>query len=272
VVFAGILVFSLCLSGCGYNLEYRLPKGDVSKYALKTVSSSTNTMGANKVTIKQEMEAEITQKIVNVDKDSNLSMEVSYGNIKTTTEQDGKPVQTPPVKDTNFEMKMSKKGKLLDFVGDDPFMEENMKKFSDMKAILPDKTIKVGEIWKNSDSMDIPFPPPAGTLSLKQNVDNVYTFESVETVKKVKCAKIKIETNITQKLDPEKSKAAKDSIDYTGKGTITGYFYFGIGKGKIIKTNTDMTMNSILTVKEGGKGPQKVSNDVKSSMNMELAD
>lgn len=272
LVVIGFLLFCLTLSGCGYDLRYGLVKDETLKYKLETdVTTTGMALDGSKINNKQTVQTDITQKVTDVKKEKKtgepqITMEVEYSNTKITAEANGKPVPTSPVKDTSFEMVINDKGKLVDFTGENVYMEEFIKKFSGMEAVLPNKRVKKGETWENNDSAEIPFPPPTGTLKMKQEVKSTYTFENTEKIGKLNCAKIKIDTTINQKLDPKEAK----TLGFEGKGKIEGYFYFGIDKGRVVKTTTDTTMTGTITVMQPKKSPIKRSNEVKSKMTMEL--
>lgn len=277
VLFAALIFVSFIFTGCGkkeISLEYNLPKGEESKYKIKSDSTVTTTSPDNKkISIKTSTQAEISQKVKSVEKDGNFVMEVTYNNMKVTLEREGKTQDLPTggIDGKSVSMKMSKRGKLLEFEGGELGAgADNVKQLGQMNAVFPEKSLKIGESWENHDSMSNPIPIPGADIKMVQNIDSKYTLTSVEKVNDIECAKINIESKIT--LKTEKGKDADKNpvkIDGNGEGNVKGTLYFAINKGRVVKADMSVSMVNSMTIQEKDK-KQSTSHKIESSMAMEL--
>ncbi|MDQ7822095.1 MAG: DUF6263 family protein [Candidatus Eremiobacteraeota bacterium] len=272
-----ILIIALLvipMAGCGkkvVNLEYRLPKDDLSKYKISTSSTINTTASDGKnSTMKTTTDAEISQKVKDVSKTGDLVLDVTYNNVKITLERDGK-TQTMPtgaLDGKTVNMKMSKKGKLLEVEGEEIDSGGGMKQLSQMNAVFPDKPVKIGDTWENTDTSDIPLGAPE--LKMVQKVTSKYTFQSIEKMNNIECAKVTVAATLNQEVQKGKDvDKLPVKIDGKGEGKVDGTFYFGITKGKVVKAEMIMDMDNTMNIQQKAK-KASTSTKVKMNMSMEL--
>jgi hypothetical protein len=270
-----LLLCSLAGTGCKQEVKlgYNLPKDDVSVYKLKIITDEHITLLPDNKNIsgKQTFEAEVTQKVTNIDKDGNLTVEMTYNNLKQVVEADGKTQEIPTGKNEgkSVSMKMSKLGKILDYqTEDDNDSSENLKQLGQMNAVFPAKPLAVGASWDDESEQKLPFPKGMD-ISIVQKIKNNYKLEALEKLNKLDCAKISLDSTITRKLE-KGAKAAKVPIENKGQGELKGTLYFGVKKGKIVKTEMKSTMNGTATVPVAKDKTQKISTKSETTMTMEL--
>jgi hypothetical protein len=272
----GMFLCLVALTGCKreVTLGYKLPKDDVSVYKLKIVTSEHITLlpDNKNVSGKQTFEAEVTQKVTNIDKEGNLTIEMTYNNLKQVVEADGKTQEIPTGKNEGKQvtMKMSKLGKILDYqTEDDTDSSENLKQLGQMNAVFPAKPLQIGATWDDESEQKMPFPNKGSDISFNQKIKNRYKLEAIEKINKLECAKISLDSTITRRL--EKGPKSKNiPIDNKGQGELKGTLYFGVKKGKIVKTEMDSTINSNATVPVSKDKTQKITTKSETTMTMEL--
>jgi hypothetical protein len=293
---AGLFLFILALGGCGKKdmlLEYRMPKGEEVKYKIKTTDSATSSMSggpsatkpgdaATTNQVKQILEAEISQKVKDVDKEGIMTIEVTYNNFKLTVERDGKSQEIPTaaMEGKSVTMKMNKRGKIIEMEGEDGSATTgSMNQMNQTNAIFPEKAVKLGETWENKDNKT-EIPIPGVDAKIVQNIESTFTLDSIEKVDKVECAKISMKSTVTQKTEKQKPKSTTGSgnttppppavsIEGKGEGKVSGTIYFALNHGKIVKYTSEMTMTNAMTLSQGSR-KQSTTNKMQRSMTMEL--
>ena len=131
-----------------------------------------------------------------------------------------------------FEMVLSKLGKELSFTNLDNLKYEIMAGqergvSSDFKLLFPDlseKALKVGDKWTSYDTLDA----DEGGVKLHMELEINNTYEGVETINGVECAKITADTKGTMS-----GSGNQGGMSFTMSGTSTGQdnWYFDFKSG-----------------------------------------
>gem|GEM_PF-2026040 len=265
----------LFLVGCGkstVDLQYKMGKGDESLYKLKSTQAMTMTLpeGKNKKR-KVLSQMEYTEKVKDVDKQGNLTIDVTYQNIKASEEMDGQTLELPTgtFEGKTVNMKMNKRGKVLEYEGDKiDNTPEDMKQYFNRSTEFPDKQLKIGETWDDNKTNEVPLP--GGLMKMVETRNTKYTLAGIEKVNNLECAKISFSSKIDQKLQKgENADKAPTQFDQTGNGEAKGTYYFALKKGRIIKSDAELNMSTTMTISQKDK-KQTASQKVNQTTSIEL--
>lgn len=230
-------------------LEYKMPEGrsltyknteetgQVMEVMGQSVDSSTT--GGGTFTFKAKGR-----------KDQNFLLGVTLDDMSLTVtgpQGDLSPDLTS-VKGKSFDMVLSPLGSEVDVSGAEAITYTTANGTSNVAAgfklffpDLPGKPIKVGDTW----------PSTAGTetksqgMSIRMDFQNVNTFEGLETVDGMECARIK--SQVTATFSGTGNQQGMDmAISGTGKGT--DLWYFAVKEGIYVKSASDLTMELAITV------------------------
>lgn len=270
-----VSVLFLFLTGCGkstVDLQYKMSKNDESLYKLKSTQSMTMTMpeGKNKKR-KVTSQMEYTEKVKDVDKQGNLTVDVTYKNIKASEEMDGQTLELPTgtFEGKTVNMKMSKRGKVIEYEGDKiESTPEDMKQYFNKSTEFPDKPLKIGESWDDNKTNEVPMP--GGNMKMVETRNTKYTLDGIEKINNMECAKISFTSKIDQKLQKgEGADKAPAQFDQSGKGDAKGTYYFALKKGRIVKSDAELNMTTSMTISVKDK-KQTASQKVNQTTSIEL--
>jgi hypothetical protein len=275
LLFSLLLVSIFFLTGCGkstVDLQYRMAKNDESLYKLKSTQTMTMTLpeGKNKKR-KVTSQMEYTEKVKDVDKQGNLTIDVTYKNIKASEEMDGQTLELPTgaFEGKTINMKMNKRGKVIEYEGDKiDNTPEDMKQYFNRSTEFPEKPLKIGESWDDNKTNEVPMP--GGAMKMIETRNTKYTLDGIEKVNNIECAKISFTSKIDQKLQKgEGADKAPTQFDQSGKGEAKGIYYFGLKKGRIVKSDATLDMSTTMTISQKDK-KQSASQKVSQTTSIEL--
>jgi len=275
LLFSFLLVSIFFLTGCGkstVDLQYRMNKNDESLYKLKSTQTMTMTLpeGKNKKR-KVTSQMEYTEKVKDVDKQGNLTIDVTYKNIKASEEMDGQTLELPTgaFEGKTINMKMNKRGKVIEYEGDKiDNTPEDMKQYFNRSTEFPEKPLKIGESWDDNKTNEVPMP--GGAMKMIETRNTKYTLDGIEKVNNIECAKISFTSKIDQKLQKgEGADKAPTQFDQSGKGEAKGTYYFGLKKGRIVKSDATLDMSTTMTISQKDK-KQSASQKVSQTTSIEL--
>lgn len=149
----------------------------------------------------------------------------------------------------SFEMTLSATGKELDITGADLIQyavgaagQRSVK--PDFQAIFPDlpgNPVKIGDTWTTADTLDV----DESGMKLKLATTYVNTFEGVETLDGVECARIRSATTGTVTGEGEQQ-GAPVVVDSKMEGT--DLWFFAYKQGMLAKLTSELSMNGNVTV------------------------
>lgn len=253
-----LAVAAVMLPGCAAKkapagapaMAYKLAEGKPVAY--RNVQTATQTM-------------EVMGQSMNIETRKTMIFTVTPGEMKTagqhltvtidsidagmTMPQGDFTADTAPVLGKTFEMTLSATGKELDITGADviqygvgPAGERSIK--PDFQAIFPDLSaspVKIGDTWTNTDTVDV------DEAGMKLRIASVYvsTFEGVEPLNGIECARIRAAVTGTVKGEGEQQ-GAPVVIDSQTEGT--DLWLFALKLGTLAKYTSDLSMNGTVTV------------------------
>lgn len=236
----------VALTGCSKPVEikYSFEKGEI--YTSKAVSKiSMESTGAQPMNMDMDYDFAMSTTVDNIDKDGNTDISIKYDDIsmkfnakdpaqKAMFDGMSEQVNTQMkslIDTVKLTAKVSKDGKVSDFKGLEAFgpsASSMTSSFNSMSGVGKTGTIKEGDTWKLSQSIDTPEGP--------LNVD----FD-------MKCDKIddqKIYVSGTGKMSTDKDKANSMKADITFKSELAKDNAF------VAKTTMDMKMSIAPTPEE----------------------
>ena len=241
----------------GLILEYRMPQDQTLKYQF------TSHMIQDMEVMGQSMQNIIDLNLLfstiskGLDKSNHLLL-VTVDSAKSDVEspQGNLSPDMSPVFGKSFHLTLSPLGKELKMTGGDtitysmgPGGERTLT--SNFQTIFPDlagKPIKVGDTWTSNDTIDV----KEGGMDMKMTFVSVNTFQGLETVAGLECAKITAKT--TGKLEGEGEQMGANLYfegDIEGKDT----WYFAYKKGIFVKSISDGLTEGNIAV----TGPQNMT-------------
>lgn len=244
----------------GFNLQYRLEKGQELKYEFKTKasqktqipnqaqSSEDETFIAFTMTGSQANDPDKRMGRITIDDFSMISVQTAMGET-AEIERD-----VSNVTGKSFNLTFTPKGKELDFAGIEEItidmgpMEggvRNVKEqFIDVLPDLPDKPVKVGEPWTSTIESDLPMR----SYSVKTTSEVTSVIEGTETVGGFECLKIGSKSKSVLEGSGEVMK-----LPFALKGDTTGdgIWYFAYKEGFFVKSTADFTMDLKIIISAG---------------------
>jgi hypothetical protein len=268
IALAASVIAILALAGCaakttapaaapkapaGTVLEYKMPAGRVLTY------TNTEEMGQIMEVMGQTVDAHTKGGgtftfSAKGKKDQNLLLGVTIDDMSVTITGpmgDQSPDMST-VKGKSFDMVVSPLGSEIDVSGAEAITYQSANGTSNVapgfKLFFPDlpgKPLKVGDTWPSSAAAD----DTSGGMSLKLGFQYVNTFEGLETVDGMECARIKSDYTVT--LSGTGSQQGMD-MALTGTGKGTDLWYFAVKEGIYLKATSDGTYELSISVSAAG--------------------
>jgi hypothetical protein len=230
-------------------LEYKMPEGRTLTY--KNTESSGQVMDVMGQTVDTTTTGggTFTLKAKGL-KDKNFLLGVTIDDMSSTIsgpQGDMSPDMTP-VKGKSFDMVLSPLGSEVDVSGAEAITYTSPNGTGNISAgfklffpDLPGKPIKVGDTWESAGGAD----DKTESMNVRMDFKNLNTFDGLETVDGMECARIK--SAVTATITGTGNQQGMDmAISGTGKGTDV--WYFAIKDGIYIKSTSDMSMEMAVTV------------------------
>ncbi|MFH1454699.1 MAG: DUF6263 family protein [Armatimonadota bacterium] len=282
LVILSCLVFALssCTTGPKeISLCYNLSKGDILNYDIEIENTMTMNIPIKGMetspSVTMNMKADYTQRVFDIDKDGNITMEGEI-TIKEAAMKQGDKVKPVPLKEKDkkpvkFRMKMNKYGKTLEFnaeEGDNKFLKIN-DMMNNISGFAPEHPIKVGQTWKKNQKIEFPVKG-INPMTVDYNMD--YIFEKIEKFNDTNCALITINGTFDEQLAPKdkKEELKREDFDVTVNGKLNGKIYWGIKRGIPVKMDTGLAMQSSLSAKDKKGETQTFSMDMDMNIIMTL--
>ena len=178
-----------------------------------------------------------------------------------TTPEGGFTADVSSVLGRSFEMYLSTVGKELDITGADVIQyslgaagQRGVK--SDFQTIFPDlagSPVTIGGTWTTTDTIDV----DESGMVLKIASESLNTFEALESLNGIECARIRTTTTGTIVGEGEQQ-GALAKIDTQTEGT--GLWYFDHQSGMLAKWISDLSIKGTVTV-GGAQGMQIPMNE-----------
>lgn len=220
-------------------LEYKLSKGDISKY-ITTLETITEIKGINETkNTSSFMEINTTQKILNILPEDVMEAEILVDSAMLL--RDGKEY-TIPEKNERYTLKMKRNGAIIEIKGRQGAGDTTHSPF-------PEDEISPGDRWSGKNTIPVPGTDKSIILVSYNKL------EGFEQINGYDCAKITL-------LIPETTVPVQEGIEQTVK--VEGNTFFDYLHGRLIKTygETKTIMNL--------PGDQSITTVTK--MNMEIKD
>jgi hypothetical protein len=234
-------------------LEYKMPEGRTLTY--KNTQESGQVMDVMGQTVDSSTTAggTYTFKAKGL-KDKNFLLGVTIDDMTTTVsgpQGDLSPDLTS-VKGKSFDMVLSPLGSEIDVSGAEAITFTSANGTSSVAAgfklffpDLPGKPVKAGDTWESAGGVD----QKSESMNVRLDFKNLDTFDGLETVDGMECARIK--SQVTATISGTGNQQGMDvAISGTGKGTNT--WYFAIKDGIYVKSTSDMTMEMAISVSAAG--------------------
>lgn len=253
------------------NLEYRLNKGDISKYKI-ILTNNVEEKGI----VSTKAERTITEQIINVD----CTQEVKEIKLDGTMEMAGtftsfnEAIPQEVVKNLagkKFFYRLNKKGEVLNFIPPQdvygaPFTVDLLTAiFEHFQPRLPEKEVSVGNTWLSN--LEISAPRPAeGKIFGNFN----YTLAGIEKIGKISCAGITFWGTFISSLA---ARRGDKTVEINIIGSSEGKTYISIADGKVVKTDENLTLNIITgttSTSEGKTETTHLQTIIKTDVNGEL--
>jgi hypothetical protein len=231
----------------GVLLEYKYPEGKTFKYISDTkVVQDLDVNGQSMlVNISMYMGCEVKAARKTGD---NLNLEIIIDSMAQNVESPHGTAGGPivDVKGKSFNMVISPSGKTVD-IGEAAKVvyniegsgENNMvQAFLNYFPALPKKIVNPGDTWVSNDTINSKAP----TNTMWMPVESKFTFEGMETVDGIECAKITADLSGIRKMTTQSQGM---EIHTAGPYTGTQVLYFALKDGYLVKEtiNTKMTGN-----------------------------
>ena len=205
-------------------LRFQPGKGENFVYSLLSEGTMTQSVMGMEQVVNSKTEVRYSYFIQNVSKDGEVEILISVDTIKTNVKSQNPPLDTTFVIPSGFKFKqvLNKFGKGISFeileMKELPLpggADRRIDRRSYLHNIVfPEGKIKPGDSWDFS-SIDTT-SGREGTTVVKTK--GKYTYDGVETVNQIKCARLKLDANFS----------------ISGQGTIQGMNYGLEGEGKIV--------------------------------------
>jgi hypothetical protein len=183
-------------------------------------------------------------------KDQNLLLGVTIDDMSMTISGptgDLSP-DLSPVKGKSFDMVISPLGSEVDVSAAEAITYQSANGTANVASgfklffpDLPGKPLKVGDTWPSSAAAD----DTSGGMNIKMGFQYVNTFEGLETVDGMECARIK--SDYTSTLSGTGNQQGMDMV-LTGTGKGTDLWYFAVKEGIYLKATSDATYELSIAV------------------------
>jgi len=157
-----------------------------------------------------------------------------------------------PVKGKSFDMVLSPLGIEVDASAAEAITYESANGTSNVAPTfklffpdLPDRAIEIGDTWTSAATAD----DTSGGMNIKLGFENVNTFEGLEIVDGMECARIK--AAVTSTISGTGSQQGMDmALSGTGKGSET--WYFAVKEGIYVRSVSELTYDMSIAVSAMG--------------------
>jgi hypothetical protein len=231
-------------------MEYRLP--DAKPVIYRQDQSGTQTMEIMGQYVNMDTRKAMTYTIVPGEvKDSGQRLTITIDSLQAgvTTPQGDFSADAASVLGKSFDMTLSATGKELDMTGAEVIQysigaagQRSIK--PDFQAIFPDlagNAVKIGDTWTSADTVDI----EEGGMKLRIATANVSTFEGLETMDGLECARISTAGTGTVKGEGEQQGAA---VVLDSQMKSTDLWFFAYKQGMLARWTSDVSMEGTITV------------------------
>lgn len=230
-------------------LEYKMPAGRVLTYKIsedmsqimdimgQTMDTFTKSGGTNTFSAKGR-------------KDKNLLLGVTIDDMFITINSpmgDMSP-DLSPVKGQSFDMVLSPLGSEVDVSGAEAITYASASGMTDVsigfKLFFPDlpgKPLQVGDTWNSSSGAD----DKSEEMAVRMDFQYVNTFEGLETVEGMECARIK--SQVTSTISGTGTQQGME-LTMSGTGTGTDIWHFAVKEGIYVKSMSDLTFDMTIMV------------------------
>lgn len=237
----------------GTVLEYKMPAGRTLTYTnIEEMSQVMEVMGQ---TVDAHTKGGGTFTLSAKGKrDQNLLLGVTIDDMSMTITGpmgDQSPDMST-VKGKSFDMVVSPLGAEIDVSGAEAITYQSANGTSNVAPgfrlffpDLPGRPLKVGDTWPSSAAAD----DTSGGMNIKMGFQYVNTFEGLETVEGMECARIK--SDYTATLSGTGNQQGMD-MALTGTGKGTDLWYFAVKEGIYLKATSDATYDISISVSAAG--------------------
>ncbi|HSA94970.1 MAG TPA: hypothetical protein VLJ16_02885 [Acidobacteriota bacterium] len=230
-------------------LEYKMPQGQTLTYKNTEQSGQVMDVMGQTVDTTTTGGGTFTLKAKGL-KDKNFLLGITIDDMSSTIsgpQGDMSPDMTP-VKGKSFDMVLSPLGSEVDVSGAEAITYTSPNGTGNVSAgfklffpDLPGKPVKVGDTWESSGGAD----DKSENMNIRMDFKNLNTFDGLETVNGMECARIK--SAVTATISGTGNQQGMDmAISGTGKGTDV--WYFAIKDGLYVKATSDLSMEMAVTV------------------------
>lgn len=250
-----------------YELKYQMAKG--TKFTMKSAgeaNSITDQMGTEMIADIYG-DAEDIYVVLSADNGGGLTMELEFGkrsqNVDSTAGSDstdfsellGKKVKfilLPNGKVEGFEG-FESLPEIMTSTGDEMTTETYILGMKTTFPLLPDKPVKFGDSWTDSQIMDI----PQGSSVLRS--ENNYTYTLIEETEKDGFDCLKIEMKEVSRLSGDFEQGGMP-LSIEREGTSSGTYYFAYKEGMFISSDSESLAEGLIIVPSAGlELPQTIS-------------
>jgi len=239
----------------GISLEYKMPAGRALTYA------SDEEMGQVMDVMGQTIDAHTKSGgtftfVAKGKKDQNLLLGVTIDDMSMaiTGPMGDQSPDMSGVKGKTFDMTVSPLGSEIDVSGAEAitYASPNGTGMSNLAPAfklffpdLPGRPLKVGDTWATSAAAD----DNSGGMNVKLGFEYVHTFEGLETVDGLECARIR--SPYTSTISGTGNQQGMDMV-MTGTGKGTDVWYFAIKEGIYVKATSEGTYEMSISVSAAG--------------------
>ncbi|MEN6561128.1 MAG: hypothetical protein ABFD52_10175 [Acidobacteriota bacterium] len=235
-------------------LEYKMPAGRSLTYKLQSAQTQVMEVQGQAMDTKIASTNTVTFKSKGM-KDKNLLLGVTIDEMASTVTNSMQGDMSPDfsqVKGKSFDMVLSPLGSEVDVSGAEAITFSTAAETRDVsaqfKAFFPDlpgKPVKVGDTWPSSASLE----QKSAAMSVRADSQYVNTFEGLETVDGMECARIS-----SQVTGTVTGTGNQMGMDLTMSGTSKGktVWYFAVKEGIFVKSADETTSEISIDVSGAG--------------------
>jgi len=240
----------------GLVLEYKMPAGLILRYqdAGKTIETA-NVMGRSSETVVTNTGLQSFQARGLKGSDHILSVTIDDAVMTIISSRGDLSPDLSSIRGKGFDMVLSPKGVEVDvsaaesltfqIAGDVRNLASGFKIFF---PDLPDKPVKLGDSWPSNFVIE----DKGGPMNRRNEIQMVNTFEAIETVDGMECARI-----VSKLTGTVSGKGSQQGADLLIAGTTKGtdIWYFAPKEGRFVKSTSEIVSELTITV----SGPQSMT-------------